>query len=92
MATAKDERLAIRVTRVQLELIREAAALQGRNVSDFATSALTARATEVLADQRVFMLTGAQWNELAAILDRPPTVRPRLADVLRKHSKHVKQS
>jgi uncharacterized protein (DUF1778 family) len=90
MTTTKDERLAIRVTRDQLELIREAATLEGRSVSDFATSTLTAHANEVLADQRVFRLTGAQWDELVAMLDRPPVIRPNLADAMRLHRKHVK--
>jgi uncharacterized protein (DUF1778 family) len=90
--TVKDERLAIRVTRDQLELIREAAALEGRNVSDFATSTLTTHANEVLADQRVFRLTGAQWDELVAILDRPPVPRPRLAEALRMHAKRVESA
>jgi uncharacterized protein (DUF1778 family) len=88
----KDERLAVRVTTKQMTLIREAAELEGRNLSDFATAALTQHATDVIADQRIFRLTGAQWNELVAILDRPPVYRHNLAEALRQHAKRVGHS
>lgn len=85
----KDERLAVRVSRDQLEMIREAASAQGRTISDFVTSAITVCAQDVLLEQRVFRLTGARWTELMALLEQPPTVRPRLADALRVHQKRV---
>jgi uncharacterized protein (DUF1778 family) len=88
MAT-KEERMTVRVTREQLDLFKEAAEVEGRNLSDFAVATLTDRANDVLAEQRVFRLTGARWNELMALLDEPPVVRPTLAQALRLHSKRV---
>lgn len=85
----KEERLAIRISREQLDLIREAASLEGRTVSDFAIAALTGRATDTVADQHVFRLTGARWDELMALLERPPTPRPNLVEALRQHRKRV---
>ena len=85
----KEERMTVRVTREQLDLFREAADLEGRNLSDFAVATLTDRANDVLAEQRVFRLTGARWDELMAMLDEPPVVRPNLADALRMHAKRV---
>jgi uncharacterized protein (DUF1778 family) len=86
---SKDERLMVRVTRDQLGLFRDAAALQGQSVSDFAVTTLTAKAHDVLAEQRVFRLSGEGWDELLARLDERPTVRPNLADALRMHAKQV---
>lgn len=79
----------VRVTRDQLDLFKDAAALQGQTVSDFAITTLTAKAHDVMAEQRVFRLSGEQWEELLARLDERPTVRPNLADALRMHSKQV---
>jgi len=89
MVTTKDERMTVRVTREQLDLFKDAADVEGRNLSDFAVATLTDRANDVLAEQRVFRLTGARWNELIALLEEPPVVRPNLADALRIHAKRV---
>lgn len=86
----KDERLMVRVTREQLDLFKDAAALQGQTVSDFAVTTLTAKSHDVMAEQRVFRLSGERWEELLARLDDRPTVRPNLADALRMHAKQVK--
>ena len=85
----KDERLMVRITREQLELFRDAAELQGQTVSDFAVTTLTARAHDVMAEQRVFRVSGERWEELIARLDERPTIRPNLADALRMHAKRV---
>ncbi len=86
---AKDERITVRVSQEQLQLFKEAADLEGRTLSDFTVSTLTSRSQDVLAEQRVFKLTGARWSELMAMLDQPPVVRPNLADALRMHAKRV---
>lgn len=86
---AKDERITVRVSQEQLQLFKEAADLEGRTLSDFTVSTLTSRSQDVLAEQRVFKLTGARWSELMAMLDQPPVVRPNLADALRMHVKRV---
>jgi uncharacterized protein (DUF1778 family) len=87
----KDERLMVRVTRDQLDLFKDAAELQGQSVSDFAVTTLTAKAHDVMAEQRAFRLSGERWEELLAQLDERPTVRPNLADALRMHAKQVQE-
>jgi uncharacterized protein (DUF1778 family) len=37
-----------------------------------------ARAKDVLADQRLFVLGDVAWGEFAAVLDRPVSHKPRL--------------
>jgi uncharacterized protein (DUF1778 family) len=85
----KDERLTVRVTHEQLDLFRDAAELQGQTVSDFAVTTLTSKAHDVMAERRVFRISGERWNELMSLLDERPVVRPNLADALRMHAKRV---
>jgi uncharacterized protein (DUF1778 family) len=86
---AKDERLTVRVTGEQLDLFRDAAEFQGQTVTDFAITALTAKAHDVLAERRVFRVSGERWDELVSLLDERPVARPNLADALRMHAKRV---
>lgn len=88
MTTPKEERLAVRLSREQLDLIRDAAETQGRTVTDFTVQAATDAAADVLADQRLFRLSGARWTEFVALLDRPPVHKPKLADTIRMRKKH----
>lgn len=85
----KEERLTVRVTRDQLDLFRDAAAAQGQNLSDFAVTTMTSKSNDVLAEQRVFRISGERWDELIARLDERAVVRPNLADALRMHAKRV---
>jgi uncharacterized protein (DUF1778 family) len=86
MPAPKDERLNLRLTTQQDDLIRTAADVEGLNVTDFTVSAALSRARNVLADQRYFALDDAAWTELQTILQRPPTLRPRLAKLFTEPS------
>jgi uncharacterized protein (DUF1778 family) len=74
----KSERLAVRLSEEQRELIDRAAETEGRTVTDFTVQATVAHARDVLADRRLFLLSDAAWTELNAILDRPASHHPRL--------------
>jgi uncharacterized protein (DUF1778 family) len=74
----KSERLAVRLSEEQRELIDRAAEAEGRTVTDFTIQATVAHARDVLADRRLFLLDDAAWTELKAILDRPTSRHPRL--------------
>lgn len=85
----KDERLTVRVTQEQLDLFKDIAEIQGQTVSDFAITTLTSRAHDIMAERRVFSITGERWDELMSRLDERPVARPNLADALRMHAKQV---
>ncbi|HEX7106103.1 MAG TPA: DUF1778 domain-containing protein [Acidothermaceae bacterium] len=74
----KSERLAVRLSEEQRDLIDRAAEAEGRTVTDFTVQATITHARDVLADRRLFLLNAAAWTELNAILDRPTSRRPRL--------------
>lgn len=74
----KTERLAVRLSEQQRELIDRAAGAEGRTVTDFTVRAAVAHARDVLADRQLFLLDDAAWAELNEILDRPTARHPRL--------------
>jgi uncharacterized protein (DUF1778 family) len=78
----KESRLAVRLTCAQRARIDQAAAVEGRTVTEFAVSALEERAGHVLADRRVFSLDDEQWRRFTELLDQPVQRRPRLAELL----------
>jgi uncharacterized protein (DUF1778 family) len=76
---AKTERFAVRLTAEQDALIRRAAEVEGTDLTNFTVTATLARARDVLADRRLFMLDDASWDEFQEVLDRPVAQKPRLA-------------
>jgi uncharacterized protein (DUF1778 family) len=75
---AKTERFAMRVTAEQDALIRQAAEVEGTDLTNFAVRATVAHARAVLADRRLFVLDDAAWTEFNAILNRPARHNPAL--------------
>lgn len=79
---AKDNRLAVRLTSEQRARVDQAAAAEGRTVTEFAVAALSERAAHVLADRRLFPLDHEEWDRFCALLDQPVQQLPRLAELL----------
>jgi uncharacterized protein (DUF1778 family) len=82
MSATKDNRLHVRLSAMQDELVRKAADAEGETVSEFVVGAITGRARDVLADQRVIKMDDAAWVEFQAQLDAPPVFRPNLAQLM----------
>lgn len=83
---AKDERIALRTSHEERELIAQASRATATTVSDFVLRASLARAEDVLADRREFILPEAEWDAFVAMLDRPLTERPHLRGLLTEPS------
>jgi uncharacterized protein (DUF1778 family) len=83
---AKGERIALRASQEQRELIGRASAVLSTSVSDFVLRASIASAEEVLASRREFQLPPDRWNAFVEMLDRPPVERPRLRRLLTEPS------
>lgn len=79
---SKTERIDVRASGQVKLLLQEAARASHKNVSEFLLDAGIAMAHETLAEQRLFMLTGDQWNEFQAALDRPVQDKPELRKLL----------
>lgn len=63
-------------------LIDEAAALLGKTRTEFMVETARARATEVLIDQRLHLLTDDQHRAFLNVLDNPPEPGPKLRALL----------
>lgn len=86
MTAMKVQRLAVRVTARQKQTIERAAAVLGRNVTEFSVQALTERAEEVLTDQRLFAVSQEAWDEFMARLDEPARPLAELVALLQRPS------
>jgi uncharacterized protein (DUF1778 family) len=82
----KRERIELRATSRQLLAIDEAAAALHKNRSDFVLDATFQEAARVLADQRTFVLGDVERDEFLRLLDRPPSVKPRLRSLVERGS------
>jgi len=81
---AKNQRLNLRVSAEALDTVREAAALQGQDMTSFVMGAALERARAVLAEDRLLKLTPHEVVQLEKALDREPQVVPQLAALFRR--------
>ena len=82
----KEDRLAFRMTADQKRVIKRAAELTGRDVTEFSVQVLTERAEEVLAEQRVFGASARQWSTFVSLLDEPARPVAELVELLQRPS------
>jgi uncharacterized protein (DUF1778 family) len=71
METKKNQRIAVRATERQEQLIRRAAEATDRSMTDFILESASMEAERVLADRRWFILNEKQWVEFNRLLDEP---------------------
>lgn len=81
MAKTK-ERWDFRVAVTTDELVRQAAELTDRTLTEFVVGAAAVEAEHVLADRTRFELAPEQWERFTAALDRPPRGNPALKRLL----------
>lgn len=78
----RDAAINLRAKPEQRDLIDQAAALLGKNRSDFMLEAACERAQAVLLDQVHFRLDGRRFNEFVRQLDASPTGNEGLARLM----------
>lgn len=81
MAT-KSGRWHLRVTAAQDAVVRRVLETTGESLNEYVVRHALQAAEADLADRRVFALDDAAWNDLQALLDRPPRPKPELARLL----------
>ena len=80
--TSRSEKFDLRLSRKAKEILRTAAGVAHRSVSEFVLESALARAEETLADRRDFTLDAKRWMAFLAALDEPPKTLPRLKKLL----------
>ncbi|MCC7099773.1 MAG: DUF1778 domain-containing protein [Rubrivivax sp.] len=80
-STARTARLGLRATPEQEAVLRRAAEVAHKSLTDFILDAACRAAEEALLDQRLFMVSGRQYQAILDLLDRPESDSPGLADL-----------
>ena len=82
----RTNRLNIRATKTEKKLLETAAARQDTTVSEFVLESACTRAEDILAEEKHFELSPAQWKDFTSALDRPIQLKPRLRKLLSEPS------
>lgn len=69
--TSRSARLGLRSSEAQLALLRRAAEVAHKSLTDFILDSACMAAEQTLLDQRLFMVSGQDYQALLDLLDRP---------------------
>ncbi len=83
---ARSARLGLRTTPQQEAVLRRAAEVSQKSMTDFILDSACQAAEQTLLDQRLFMLTGAQASALLDLLDRPAQQNVGLKDLFSRRA------
>lgn len=85
-AATRSARLGLRTTPQQEAVLRRAAEVSHKSMTDFILDSACLAAEQTLLDQRLFMLTGAQASALLDLLDRPAQQNPGLEELFSRRA------
>ncbi len=89
--TARTARLGLRATPQQEAVLRRAAEVAHKSLTDFILDAAYQAAEQALLDQRLIMVSGNQYQAILEMLDRPESDNPGLADLFSRRPVWAKQ-
>ena len=81
LSSARSARLGLRATPEQEVVLRRAAEVAHKSLTDFILDSACLAAEQTLLDQRLFMVPGSQYQALLDLLDRPEQPNAGLADL-----------
>ncbi|WP_123103070.1 DUF1778 domain-containing protein [Acidithiobacillus sulfuriphilus] len=79
--SSRSARLGLRATPEQEAVLRRAADVARKSLTDFILDSACQAAEETLLDQRLFMASGSQYQALLDMLERPEQANERLRDL-----------
>lgn len=85
IATQKSARLGLRTTAQQEAVLRRAAQITNKTLTDFIIEAAYQAAEQTLLDQRLFMLDAKTFDALEQQLDQPAKNNAGLADLFSRN-------
>ena len=80
----RDATIHIRAPRKTKELIESAASVVGKSLSEFTLESARQHATDVLLDQRLFVLDSDQYAAFMKALDNPPPAGSKLKALMKR--------
>ena len=78
----REERINLRASSRQEQLLRHAAAATDKTMTDFILESAVTEAERILADRRWFLLDDEKWDEFQRLLDAPLRDMPKLRKLL----------
>jgi uncharacterized protein (DUF1778 family) len=88
-ATRRTARLEARITREALAVVRRAAEIQGRSVSDFVVAAAQEAAQKTVTEIEVIRLSREAQEKFVALMLNPPAPAPALKKAFRRHRERI---
>ncbi len=82
--SARSARLGLRATPEQEAVLRRAAEVSHKSLTDFILDSACLAAEQTLLDQRLFMVSGGQYQALMDLLDRPEQANAGLAELFNR--------
>ena len=89
--TNRTARLEARIAPEALAVVRRAAEIQGRSVSDFVVAAAQEAAQKTVSEIEVIRLSRAAQEEFVKLLTKPPTPKPALKRAFARHKLLVRK-
>jgi uncharacterized protein (DUF1778 family) len=80
-SSVRSARLGLRATPDQEVVLRRAAEVSRKSLTDFILDSACLAAEQTLIDQRLFMVSGSQYQSLLDLLERPEQVNEGLRDL-----------
>lgn len=80
---SRTARLGLRITSYQEALIRKAAGISGKNVTQFVLNSACEAAENALIDQRIFFADEKKYRAFQNALERPAQIKPKLQKLMR---------
>ena len=80
-STARSARLGLRATPEQEAVLRRAADVAHKSLTDFILDSACLAAEQTLLDQRLFVVSGSQYQALMDLLERPEQANEGLANL-----------
>lgn len=91
-STSKSERVGLRASPDQKELLETAAALQGESMSGFVLSQALEAARTVVQDHQVTELSRRDWNRFRRLIERDEEPNDALEEAATRYEKEVTAS
>ena len=82
----RSARLGLRATPKQEAVLRRAAEVSNKSMTEFILDSAYQAAQQTLLDQRLFLVSGSQSQALLALLDRPARDNQGLTDLLSRRA------
>jgi uncharacterized protein (DUF1778 family) len=82
-------RIEARLSEETLALVKRAAEIEGRSISDFVVTAAQAAARRTIADVEVISLSRKAQEKFAALLLNPPQPSPALRKAFKRHRRLI---